>query len=179
MRRKACVPTDAIGTGAAKREDLVHGRDCSYSTFDGRRFGKPNCRGARAVLPRSRQWMFSIVLAGLAALSCGTPATFQITAPPSTVAGLPFTITVTAMVGRRRDTVINSPVHFTSSDSAAILPADYYFTASDAGSHTFTNGVTLMTPGNQSIRGTDPGAPGLTGSVNLSVMIQAGVSRSR
>lgn len=101
---------------------------------------------------------------------CGTPhATFDITAPSSAPAGSPFTITVTAMVGANRDTVINSPVHFTSSDSAAVLPPDYYFTANDAGSHTFINGVTLITDGSQTITGTDIGAPGINGTASITV----------
>jgi len=100
---------------------------------------------------------------------CGTHAILVITTPSSAVAGSPFTVTVTAMVGGSRDTVINSPVHFTSSDSAAVLPQNYYFTASDAGSHTFTNGVTLNTPGIQSITGTILGATGINGTTNVTV----------
>ena len=73
------------------------------------------------------------------------------------------------MVGANRDTVINSPVHFTSSDSAAVLPPDYYFTANDAGSHTFINGVTLITDGSQTITGTDIGAPGINGTASITV----------
>ena len=73
------------------------------------------------------------------------------------------------MVGGRRDTVINSSIHFTSSDSAAVLPAEYYFTATDAGSHTFTNGVTLMTAGSQSITATVVGAPGINGTADVTV----------
>jgi hypothetical protein len=73
------------------------------------------------------------------------------------------------MVGESRDTVINCSIHFTSSDSAAVLPADYLFTATDAGSHTFTSGVTLMTAGNQSITATEIGVPGLTGTAYVTV----------
>src|SRR5262249_46400072 len=40
-------------------------------------------------------------------------------------------------------------VHFTSSDAKAVLPANYAFTAADAGSHAF--GVTLKTAGTRSI----------------------------
>ena len=134
----------------------------------------PTHCGPRSLWATWRVWRVSAALLGLATLSCGTPATFQITSPSNTVAGVPFTITVTATVGGKRDSIINSPVHFTSSDSAAILPADYYFTAKDAGSHTFTNGVTLMTPGRQSITGTDPGAPGLNGIVNITVTAMTG-----
>ncbi|MEJ2048022.1 MAG: hypothetical protein P8X92_09300, partial [Dehalococcoidia bacterium] len=44
-------------------------------------------------------------------------------------------------------------VHFTSTDSAAVLPGDYTFTAGDAGAHTFS--ATLSTLGEQSITATD------------------------
>ncbi|HEY2354392.1 MAG TPA: hypothetical protein VGH79_05780 [Gaiellaceae bacterium] len=36
-------------------------------------------------------------------------------------------------------------VHFTANDPQAVLPADYTFTATDAGVHTFTGGVTMKT----------------------------------
>jgi hypothetical protein len=44
-------------------------------------------------------------------------------------------------------------VHFTSSDGAANLPANYTFTGADAGTHTFT--VTLRTAGGQTVTATD------------------------
>jgi hypothetical protein len=113
------------------------------------------------------------LVAGLATFGCGTYATLQISAPSSAIAGSAFTITVTAMVGENRDTIINSPVKFTSSDPAAILPPIYNFNASDAGSHTFTNAVTLMTVGNQSITATVIGAAGLTGSAKVTVSATA------
>jgi hypothetical protein len=102
-------------------------------------------------------------------LGCGTHATLDITAPSSATAGSPFTITVTAVVGQSRDTIINSAIAFTSSDSKAILPPRYSFTPNDAGSHTFTDGVTLITPGSQSITATVSGAPGINGSANVTV----------
>jgi hypothetical protein len=70
-----------------------------------------------------------------------------------------------------RDTIINSPIRFTSSDSAAVLPPIYEFTAADAGSHTFTNGVTLMTPGSQSITATAPNATPITGTATVMVSV--------
>jgi hypothetical protein len=85
---------------------------------------------------------------------CGTPhATLQFTAPASVTVGTPFTVTVTVLYGGKIDTVVNTPIHFTSSDPAAILPTNYSFTPSDAGAHTFTNGFVLMTPGSQTISG--------------------------
>jgi DNA-binding beta-propeller fold protein YncE len=67
-----------------------------------------------------------------------------LTAPAAAAAGVPFTITVTAEsaagqpLGAYRGTV-----HFTSSDAAASLPADYTFRKSDRGTHEFQ--VTLDT----------------------------------
>ena len=118
----------------------------------------------------SRLLALSAVVAACETFGCGTQhATLNITAPSTTVSGSPFTITVTAMIGGSRDTIINSPIKFTSSDPAAILPPIYYFNANDAGSHTFTNGVTLMTAGTQSIAASAVGAAGLNGSANVSV----------
>ncbi len=53
-------------------------------------------------------------------------------------------------------------VHFTSTDPAAALPADYTFTPADAYGHTFD--ATFRTPGLQSITATDKTAPGISGS---------------
>jgi hypothetical protein len=60
-------------------------------------------------------------------------------------------------------------IHFTSSDSAAVLPADYTFTGTDAGSHKFTNGVTLKTTGGQSVTATDTSHSSITGSQTVTV----------
>src|SRR5262249_54182286 len=54
--------------------------------------------------------------------------------------------------------------HFTSSDGAAALPADYAFTAADAGAHTFS--VTLNTAGTQTITATDGS---ITGAASVAV----------
>src|SRR5438034_1243942 len=58
-------------------------------------------------------------------------------------------------------------VHFTSSDPQAALPADYTFTAADAGVHTFT--VTLITAGSRSVTATDTASPSITGSATVTV----------
>jgi hypothetical protein len=135
--------------------------------------GLPN---VRAVL---RPWALSAAMAGLVTFGCGTRATLVVTAPYSAVAGSPITVTVTAMVGVNLDRVINSPIRFTSSDRAAILPGVYYFTANDAGSHTFTNGVTLMTLGTQSITATVIGASALTATAKVTVSATTTATQSR
>ena len=98
-----------------------------------------------------------------------THAMLNFNAPAKTIAGTPFTVTVEVLYQGKPDTVINSSIHFTSSDPAAILPADYYFTPADAGSHTWTSGFTLMTTGNQTISGEIVAAAGINGSAAISV----------
>jgi hypothetical protein len=46
-------------------------------------------------------------------------------------------------------------VHFTSSDGASSLPADYTFVAGDNGVHVFNSGVALHTAGSQTVTATD------------------------
>ena len=55
-------------------------------------------------------------------------------------------------------------VKFTSSDTKAGLPGNYTFTAANAGTNTFTNGVTLNTAGTQSITATDTATGTITGT---------------
>jgi hypothetical protein len=44
------------------------------------------------------------------------------------------------------------------------VPADYTFVAGDNGTHTFTNGVTLVTAGNQTVSATDTVTGSITGT---------------
>jgi hypothetical protein len=113
---------------------------------------------------------FMVFVAGLVMLGCATRhATLNVTAPSSATAGIPFTITVTAVYEGNRDTAINSVTQFTSSDSAAILPGYFIFTAADAGSHTWTNGVTLKTPGKQTITVSLVMEAGINGTATVTV----------
>ena len=85
--------------------------------------------------------------------------------PNPTAAGAPGSVTVAA-----NDTYGNvatgyrGTVRFSSSDARAGLPVNYRFTAADAGSHAFTNGVTLFTVGTQSITATDTVTGTITGT---------------
>jgi hypothetical protein len=121
--------------------------------------------GVMAVSPNS-QYVFLATTQGVREIllppPTGTPYGLlpAQTFPTYIEAGVPGTLTLTVkdpagnVVPGYRGTV-----HFTSSDGAANLPADYTFQASDNGVHTFT--VTLNTAGNQSIsaQGTGLGAP--------------------
>jgi hypothetical protein len=98
-----------------------------------------------------------------------TAASFQITSNPPT-AGSPRSFTITALNGDGT-TATNyvGTVHFTSTDSKAVLPGDYTFTTADQGVHSFT--ATYFKSGTQSLIAND--ARNATISGNLGVMVNA------
>jgi hypothetical protein len=80
--------------------------------------------------------------------------------------------TVTLSVVDQADDVVTDytgTVHFTSNDTAAVLPANYTFKASDAGTHTFTGGVTLKTAGERTVTATDTVTSSITGTQTVTV----------
>lgn len=90
---------------------------------------------------------------------------FVVVATSPQTAGTPFSVIVTAAdVSGNTVTGYTGTAHFTSSDVAASLPADYTFVGGDGGVHTFTNGATLRTTGGQTITVTDTITPSLTGT---------------
>src|SRR5207245_326029 len=83
--------------------------------------------------------------------------------PSPTQAGAPESFTVAAEDDNGNLVkTYNGTVHFTSSDSLSVLPADYTFTSVDAGQHTFS--ATLNTVGSQTLRATDSANFFVTGS---------------
>ena len=65
------------------------------------------------------------------------------------------------------DPTYRGTVHFTSSDPLATLPANYTFTASDAGMHSF-NGLTILrTPGPKVITARDVASGTIVGAVTV------------
>jgi hypothetical protein len=79
-----------------------------------------------------------------------TPAVtqLQVQGIDATIAGQQFTVSVTALDSTGAiASGYQKTVHFTSTDGLADLPADYTFTAEDAGVHTFT--VTLKSAGSK------------------------------
>ena len=116
----------------------VRARDTVTSTITGAQYGI-------VVTPAAAK---TLVVSGLA-----SPRT----------AGVAGIVTVTA-----RDAFGNSAtgylgtIKFTSTDSKALLPADYKFTAANAGTHTFS--VTLKTAGTQAVRARDTVTATLTGA---------------
>jgi hypothetical protein len=89
------------------------------------------------------------------------------------VAGTPGSITVTAKEAaplNNIDTSYRGTIHFTSTDAQAALPTNYTFVAGDAGTHTFTNGVTLKTVGSRTVTATDTVnavSTGTTGAITV------------
>jgi sugar lactone lactonase YvrE len=96
--------------------------------------------------------------------------------PNSTTAGVAGTATVIA-----RDAYGNvatdytGTVHFTSADPQAVLPADYMFSAADAGSHTFT--ITFKTAAAQSLTVADTTGT-LSNASQLGIVVSAGAVAS-
>src|SRR4029079_13244987 len=87
----------------------------------------------------------------------------------STVAFSSFSVTVTAKDQfNNTDTAYTGTAHFTSSDSQAVLPADYTFQAADNGTQTFSS-VVLKTGGNQTITATDTVTLTITGTATILV----------
>src|SRR5207237_1047552 len=98
-----------------------------------------------------------------------TATSLSVSAPASTTAGSPFSITVTAKDAYNNvATGYLGTVDFAGGGTGASLPANYAFTSGDAGAHTFS-GVTLTQAGPRTITVTDVGAPSITGSANVTV----------
>jgi hypothetical protein len=97
------------------------------------------------------------------AVSPAAASTFLVGFPTTTTAGVAvtFKVTVQDAFGNTVPTYTGT-VHFTSTDTKATLPADYLFTASDAGIHSFT--ATLTTAGTRTITVTDTAQSTTTGT---------------
>ena len=96
--------------------------------------------------------------------------------PANPIAGTAYNVTVTAFDAYNNvASGYTGTVALSSSDGHAILPADYTFTASDAGTHTFS--VTLETAGTQSITATDTLAPTLTAG-DSAINVQAATAKT-
>jgi hypothetical protein len=97
---------------------------------------------------------------------------FVLSAPEMAQSGVPFDVTVTAVDPFGQVAVgYTGSVTFSSSDTdpGVVLPADYPFTLADGGMHTFAAGVTLITPGDQTLTVSDTADSTLTGSATVTV----------
>ena len=107
----------------------------------------------------------------------GSADLLSVTGLPATItAGTSATITVTALSSSGgTDTNFLGTIAFSSSDSQAVLPASYPFTASNAGTHTFT--VTFKTAGPQSITATNTSNSAIIGTED-NIIVQAAAAKS-
>jgi hypothetical protein len=91
-----------------------------------------------------------------------------VVAPPWTVSGQPTTAYVVALDANNRIVAgYTGTVHFTSSDSAATLPADVTFSATDHGIKAVS--VTFGTSGSETLTATDTATASITGDVTIHV----------
>jgi hypothetical protein len=96
----------------------------------------------------------------------GAAVGFVLLAPANAVSGTPFDVTVIAVDAYGNiATNYTGTISFSSSDSdpGVVLPPEYTFQAGDNGMVTFSGGVTLITPGDQTLTVTDLDS-GITGS---------------
>jgi hypothetical protein len=93
-----------------------------------------------------------------------------VTLPSAMGAGDPADATVTAYDSNYNlATGYRGTIHFTSSDGAATLPMNYTFTSGDSGTHTFSGGFILRTPGSQTVTATDVADATITGLRTVTV----------
>ncbi len=136
-------------------------------------FGNASAAGTSASFTVSGSYVLRLSVSdSLATTSADTTITVN-PGPASTLsvaglsspraAGTAGTMTVTARdANGNTATAYAGTVHFTSSDTTATLPADYTFTAGDAGMHSFA--VTLNTAGTQSVTVNDTANGAILGS---------------
>ena len=99
-------------------------------------------------------------------ITAGVATHFSIVAPAAATGATAFNFTVTALdAANNTATGYLGTVHFTSTDVAAVLPADYTFVAVDAGVK--LRSATLATNGNQTITATDTVTASITGTSNI------------
>ena len=103
-----------------------------------------------------------------------TPAVasqFILSAPSSVQPSAKFSVTLTVEDAYGNVvTGYTGTVHFTSSDSKAVLPANFTFTAADDGTYTFTNKLELKTKGEQTLTVTDASNSTLTAIDDIDVL---------
>ena len=107
-------------------------------------------------------------------------STFVLTAPATVTAGTPFDVTVQAV-----DTFGQVAFGYTGTvtfsttdpDPGVVLPGAYPFRAGDQGTHTFSGGFTLLTPGTWTLTAADA-AGGFSTSVPVAVTSGGGIGQS-
>ncbi len=152
----------------------------------------------RPLVTRVRAVAVAVALVGVTLGSAASPAPvaawtdgatslrlfqpYDLTTQLPATAGTPFFLKVTAYAGNEYRRFFTDGVHFTSTDPAATLPADYGFSCTmpytvwcdDDGGHLFA--FTFRTPGSRTLTVTDVSAPSITGSITFDVLPGAAMS---
>lgn len=98
----------------------------------------------------------------------GAATHFGLALPAAATVGSAVTLTVTALNASSQIALgYAGTIHFTSTDSSAILPADYVFTTADNGTHVFS--VTFNSSGIQTTTVTDTISSAISGTGNITV----------
>jgi hypothetical protein len=105
-------------------------------------------------------------------VQAGSAVAFQLFVQTQASSGTPFDVTVFAVDAYGNiDTNYQGTITFSTSDSdpGVVLPVDHTFQPGDQGQVTFSLGVTLVTPGDQTLTVTDP-LSGIAGSALVTVI---------
>jgi len=143
------VPGTATGNTCTATTTLDPGQSCNLTlTFQPATTG--DYSGSISFTDNSLNQSGAVQSISLSGSSTETPTGYTVAGLISTAtAGASQTITVAAVKGSSVVTSYTGTAHFTSSDPKAVLPADYTYTATDSGRHTFS--VAFKTAGSQSV----------------------------
>lgn len=104
-----------------------------------------------------------------------TQRLLQITGPENVKPDEAVSVTVTIKANNVPDATYTGTVHFSSKDdSGALLPADYTFTAADAGTHNFDKAVTFRQAGTRTLTVSDAADGTLSNELPFTVAADAG-----
>ena len=171
---------DAYGNPAAGYTGTVHftSTDAQASLPADYAFTRGDAGSHRFALTLNSAGSQTVTVTDTANATLTAQQTVAISAPPAArlalsglnnaMAGAIQTVTVTAYASDGAlATGYTGTVHLSSTDGQALMPADYTFTAGDAGAHDFT--LTLKTAGNQSVTASDTAISSLATSQTASI----------
>jgi uncharacterized repeat protein (TIGR01451 family) len=121
------------------------------------------------VVANGTSYMVQTLFSNLQNNCVSQPPLFEVSPPATAPQSVPANVNLTVQNSLDSSTVTSylGTVHITSSDTLAVLPADYTFTATDAGVHNFP--VTFNSLGSQTITFTDTHSSGFTGTATANV----------
>lgn len=121
------------------------------------------------VVANGTSYMVQTLFSNLQNNCVNQPPLFEVNPPAVAPQGVSVNITLTLENSVDSSTLTSylGTVHITSSDTLAVLPADYTFTATDAGVHSFP--ITFNSLGSQTVTFTDTHSSGFNGTASVNV----------